>query len=222
MRRLILLMAAMGTAVLMVSGVAYALSVQCDGAGDQDPNPGRCVGTQEDDQITGTDQRDVIRALDGFDDVLAGAGQDELNGGILGDYLLGDEDDDTYYGGRGADNLSEFGNSPEGDSGSDLMEGGKGPDYMEGSRGYDILLGGEGDESDSARDVEMYGDQGNDDIYGRRATTAWKANRAETTLRPGGRRLPRRGRRRDSGRSGSGRRRRQFRRLRGERERHRR
>jgi hypothetical protein len=33
-RRLILLMAAMGAAVLVASGVAYALSVQCDGVGD--------------------------------------------------------------------------------------------------------------------------------------------------------------------------------------------
>ena len=35
MRRLILLMAAMEAAVLLASGVAYALSVQCDGAGDR-------------------------------------------------------------------------------------------------------------------------------------------------------------------------------------------
>jgi hypothetical protein len=40
-RRLILLMAAMGAAMLLVvSGVAYALSVQCDGTGDQDPDLG--------------------------------------------------------------------------------------------------------------------------------------------------------------------------------------
>lgn len=40
MGRLILLMAAMGAAMLLVSGVAYALSVQCDGTGDQDPDSG--------------------------------------------------------------------------------------------------------------------------------------------------------------------------------------
>ena len=67
MRRLILLMAAMGASVLLVSGVAYALTIQCGGAGDQDPDPGLCLGTQDDDEITGTNQPDVIRALSGFD-----------------------------------------------------------------------------------------------------------------------------------------------------------
>ena len=66
MRRLILLMAAMGASVLLVSGVAYALTIQCGGAGDQDPDPGLCVGTPEDDEITGTNQPDVIRALQHF------------------------------------------------------------------------------------------------------------------------------------------------------------
>ena len=82
MRRLLLMMAAMGAAVLLASGVAYALNVQCDGTDDQDPDPGQCQGTQEDDEISGTDQTDIIRALSGFDDVFAGAGEDELYGGM--------------------------------------------------------------------------------------------------------------------------------------------
>lgn len=56
MRGLILLMAAMGAAVLLVSGVAYALAVQCDGAGDQDPDTGQCRGTNQNDVINGTAQ----------------------------------------------------------------------------------------------------------------------------------------------------------------------
>ena len=68
MRRLILLMAAMGAAMLLVSGVAYALTVvQCDGTGDQDPATGQCQGTDQNDDITGTDQADLISALGGFD-----------------------------------------------------------------------------------------------------------------------------------------------------------
>src|SRR5215211_3302176 len=91
-RRLILLMAAMGAAVLLASGVAYALSVQCDGTGDQDPDPGQCRGTNQNDGITGTAQRDLIFALGGFDEVSAGGGQDELNGGDSADTLRGDAD----------------------------------------------------------------------------------------------------------------------------------
>jgi hypothetical protein len=64
-------MAAMGAALLLVSGVAFALSVQCDGTGDQDPDSGECRGTTEDDKITGTAQRDSISARDGLDDVNA-------------------------------------------------------------------------------------------------------------------------------------------------------
>ena len=63
MRRLILLMTAMGVAVLVIGGVAYALSVQCDGAGDQNPNPGICEGTEDADTITGTNNLDRIDAL---------------------------------------------------------------------------------------------------------------------------------------------------------------
>jgi hypothetical protein len=44
-RRLILLMVAMGAAMLVVSGAAYALSVQCDVANDKDPDLGECQGT---------------------------------------------------------------------------------------------------------------------------------------------------------------------------------
>jgi hypothetical protein len=67
-------MALMGATVLLASGVAYALTVQCDGVGDQDPATGQCRGTTEDDQITGTEQSDTIFALNGFDEVFAGAG----------------------------------------------------------------------------------------------------------------------------------------------------
>jgi Ca2+-binding RTX toxin-like protein len=81
-------MALMGATVLLASGVAYALTVQCDGVGDQDPATGQCRGTTEDDQITGTEQSDTIFALNGFDEVFAGAGEDVLNGATLADNLL--------------------------------------------------------------------------------------------------------------------------------------
>jgi hypothetical protein len=84
-RRLILLMAAMGAAMLLVvSGVAYALSVQCDGTGDQDPDLGECQGTDLSDVITGTAQRDIILALGGLDVVTARMGDDFVDGGAGG------------------------------------------------------------------------------------------------------------------------------------------
>src|SRR5215208_1906035 len=67
-------MAAMGATVLVVSGVAYALSVQCDSTGDQDPELGECAGTNLSDVITGTAQRDIISALGGRDVVSARGG----------------------------------------------------------------------------------------------------------------------------------------------------
>jgi hypothetical protein len=97
-RRLILLMAVMAAAVLVVSGVAYALSVQCDGAGDQDPAPGLCQGTNQNDRITGSQERDEILALGGLDVVTArggddfvdgGRGRDDISGGLGGDGLFG-------------------------------------------------------------------------------------------------------------------------------------
>jgi len=167
-RRLILLMAAMGASVLLVSGVAYALTIQCGGAGDQDPNPGLCLGTQDDDEITGTNQPDVIRALGGFDYVSAGARPDELRGGDLGDDLYGDQGNDTYFGGDGADYLSEYGNFEDARSGADVMYGGDGPDSLQGNAGNDVLKGQAGDESEAGdpTDTVMFGDEGNDKLYG--------------------------------------------------------
>jgi Ca2+-binding RTX toxin-like protein len=155
-----LLMATMGATVLLMSGVAYALTVQCDGAGDQDPAAGQCRGTLGDDDITGTDQKDSIVALRGFDDVLAGGGADEISGGILDDNLQGEEGNDTYWGGNGADDLSEYGNFSGELSGDDEMNGGYGPDFLEGNEGADVLRGDEGD------DDGMYGDEGNDKLFG--------------------------------------------------------
>jgi Ca2+-binding RTX toxin-like protein len=67
-------MATMAAGLVAASGVAYALSVQCDGTNDRDPDPGQCRGTDQNDVITGTAQRDVIFALAGFDQVDAGGG----------------------------------------------------------------------------------------------------------------------------------------------------
>jgi Ca2+-binding RTX toxin-like protein len=164
-RRLILLMAAMGAAVLLASGAAYALSVQCDGAGDQDPDPGQCRGTNQNDVIIGTAQRDIIFALAGFDQVSSLGGQDVLNGGSNADTLAGGNDNDTYNGAGGPDFLDEFQDTTV--SGNDVMNGGGGTDFIQGNDGNDILRGQEGDDSQSgAFFTAMFGDPGDDELRG--------------------------------------------------------
>jgi Ca2+-binding RTX toxin-like protein len=161
MRRATLLAVVVSVLLGAFAGVAYALSVQCDGAGDQDPDPGQCQGTEQSDTITGTDQRDLIFALGSFDDVFAGGGADELNGQNGGDFLIGEDNSDTYNGGNGSDLLGE-----EGNTGADVMNGGTDSDFIDAQVGADILRGQDGDECDGPFEVLMFGGQGNDKLYG--------------------------------------------------------
>jgi Ca2+-binding RTX toxin-like protein len=120
-------MVAMGAAVLLASGVAYALSVQCDGAGDQDPDLGQCEGTDNADTLNGTANDDDMRGLMGQDTLNAAAGFDTLRGGRGGDTLNGEADNDTLIGqqdadalnGGAADDTYQFGNGWGADTISD-------------------------------------------------------------------------------------------------------
>lgn len=108
---------------------------------------------------------------------------DEVNktlvelGMLIGDYLSGDEGNDTIYGGAGNDYI--FGGDDEdelhGDEGNDYIEGGKDKDVIHGGEGDDIIYGGtrdteseEGfsDNSVASGNDEIYGDEGNDVIFG--------------------------------------------------------
>jgi Ca2+-binding RTX toxin-like protein len=91
--------------LLVVSGIAYALSVQCYGAGDQDPAPGECQGTDQSDLITGTAQRDIILALGGLDVVSVRGGDDEVDGGRGRDDISGGVGGDGLIGGGGPDDI---------------------------------------------------------------------------------------------------------------------
>src|SRR5215203_3759470 len=174
-RRLILLMAAMGAAVLLVSGVAYALSVQCDGVGDQDPDLGECAGTDQNDVITGTALRDIILALGGLDvvnarggddDVDGGRNRDDIFGGVGGDLLEGGGGPDNIHGGRGTTDASSPPNSftcnlslPDGsaastsenqilfgNNGNDDLDGGIDNDFLAGDAGTNDHVGNGGDD----------------------------------------------------------------------------
>ena len=165
MRRLILLMAAMGATVLVVSGVAYALSVQCDGTGDQDPEPGECAGTNLSDVITGTAQGDIILALGGPDVVTARGGDDGVDGGRGGDDISLGLGGDGGFGGGGPDDINggagttdaidppnpfscsiqdEEAGLDASTQGTQFMFGGDGNDDLDGGRDNDALLGDAG------------------------------------------------------------------------------
>jgi Ca2+-binding RTX toxin-like protein len=160
MRRAAML-AAFGSVLLVAfAGVALAAVITCTG--------GRCEGTPEDDEINGTLMVDLIFALGGDDDVDALDGRDELNGQNGNDFLLGGNQGDTYNGGQGSDYHSDWFsfNASVTNSGPDVMNAGIDSDYMEGNTGADILRGQDGDECGGPEDVEMFGDEGNDKLYG--------------------------------------------------------
>jgi len=78
--------------VSAVAGVAWAATIQCDGVGDTDPDPGQCAGTNDGDVITGTTKADIIRARGSgnqVDQVMARGGRDKVLGGNGADFLFG-------------------------------------------------------------------------------------------------------------------------------------
>jgi Ca2+-binding RTX toxin-like protein len=168
-------MAAMGAAMLLVSGVAYALSVQCDGIGDQDPDLGECQGTGLSDVITGTAQRDFILALGGLDVVSARGGNDRVEGDRGSDDISGGAGVDLLNGGAGPDDIDGGPGTPDGEpiitfecgirdldtgidarnqvaqwlighAGNDDLDGGRDNDFLEGGPSINDLSGNGGDD----------------------------------------------------------------------------
>jgi hypothetical protein len=104
MRRVALMLAAMGAALLVAGGVALAAQVNCS----SDP----CFGTPEADHIDGTNEAEVIKALAGKDDIDGLDGADTLYGGRNSDGrnsgIAGGNGSDTSYGGPGNDFLVDY------------------------------------------------------------------------------------------------------------------
>src|SRR3712207_1884748 len=75
MRRAVLVLAAMTLALLLASGVAWAVNE----IGTNGPDTLR--GTHEDDNLLGRGGNDVLFALRGDDNLLGGSGKDWLFGG---------------------------------------------------------------------------------------------------------------------------------------------
>jgi len=87
---MILLLAAMGTALLLSSGVALALNT---------------ITCESNDACRGTEKADLMKGADGFNYMLGRAEDDTLKGFGRGDGLLGQQGDDTLLGGLGHDSL---------------------------------------------------------------------------------------------------------------------
>jgi len=100
-RRLILLLSAMATMVVVSAGVALAVSQTFTDADDN------CAGT----------------ATSGNDQLAMGGGNDTCNGLQGNDWIFGDHGDDLLFGSTGGDSLF-------GGTGADAVEGGFGPDFV--------------------------------------------------------------------------------------------
>ena len=87
MRRAILLLAAMGAAMVLASGVALAVTKQCK-TYDAFTNKGICYGTNE---------RDTLRGTDGVNVMYAKFGGDRLYGFGSQDHMHGQGDNDTAH-----------------------------------------------------------------------------------------------------------------------------
>ena len=90
MRRTLLLLASMGLAMLLASGLALAANTR---------------GDENDNVLTGTSSRDTINPFGGNDIVYALGGNDDVRHSYGNDYILGGSGDDTLRGGFGNDHI---------------------------------------------------------------------------------------------------------------------
>jgi Ca2+-binding RTX toxin-like protein len=131
-RRLILLLSAMATMVVVSAGVALAAVIIGTNANDNCAAPG-IVGqpapTAGVDDITLADGADICNALGGADLMNGDSGGDTLNGGGGGDQLYsGGGIGDTLVGGGGGDFLSVVDGDDGAGNADDQVSGGAGAD----------------------------------------------------------------------------------------------
>jgi Ca2+-binding RTX toxin-like protein len=117
MRRVVLVLAAMALALLLASGVAWAVTK---------------VGTNGPDTLRGTNGSDTLIGRGGSDSLLAFGGFDTLAGGPGNDELLGGSQTNPFGGSK----------VMTGGPGDDLLLGGLGVDTLAGQGGADVLVDG--------------------------------------------------------------------------------
>jgi hypothetical protein len=174
MRRVALVLGAMALALLLASGVAWAVNkIGTDG-------PDTLRGTNGNDNLLGKGGNDILYALAGNDNLQGGEGKDWLLTGERrfqgGDKnLVGGPGNDGILGGLGSDNaLGGPGNDfVNGDKGSDRLTGEEGRDLIEGWTGTDRMVGGEGADwlvdgalDESSKNDVLSGGDGNDVLFG--------------------------------------------------------
>ena len=152
MRRVVLVLAAMALALLLASGVAWAVNkIGTDG-------PDTLRGTNRADNLSGEGANDDLLGLGGSDNLLGGAGKDNVLGGNErrpqgGDKnLVGGPANDRVLGGNGSDNAV-------GGPGNDFVDGGRGSDRVVGEGGStDVLV--DGPVREASKDTLSGGDGG--------------------------------------------------------------
>jgi hypothetical protein len=156
MRRVVLVLVAMALALLLASGVAWAV-VKIGG-----PGPDVLRGTNGPDTLLGKGGNDDISGLGGADDILGGGGRDVLQGGpppprpeFPPRCEASPNNNDDIVGGAGNDFLN-------GNVGSDQLVGGSGDDVLweevcfrgDGEAGtFETLIGGDGNDFLWVRDT---------------------------------------------------------------------
>jgi Ca2+-binding RTX toxin-like protein len=104
-RRTILLLGTMLVALVVASGVAFAV-IQCHGGVCRGTNNHDLIyGTNGYDEIYGRGGPDVIYGYGGNDTIYGGAGDDTIYGGAGKDYIRGGPGYDKCDGGPGYDQL---------------------------------------------------------------------------------------------------------------------
>ena len=143
MRKTVMLLAAVGAALLAAGGAAMAASINCPNA-----SGGYCYGTNAGDALYGTANVDRMYGQGGADLMYGYNRADRMFGGDesgLGDKMLGGNGDDYMNGNAGDDALY-------GGDGDDTVLGGRGNDLIQGDLGNDHLYTNLGSDQVNARD----------------------------------------------------------------------
>jgi Ca2+-binding RTX toxin-like protein len=135
MRRTAMVLAVTLVVLSTAGGVAWAATIGCP---NDNPEPGFCSGTEENDTMHGGAGADYMDGRLGEDVLYGHGGTDYLEGGD-------DTDRDRIYGGKGDDEILD--NDPEDAYGRDEKHGGRGDDWVVGHEGPERLFGGRGDDT---------------------------------------------------------------------------
>src|ERR687898_954772 len=143
MRRLTLLLATMGMALLLITGIAIADTINCF-------SNRACIGTNGPDILQGTSHGDWIQAMQGSDELYGHEGFDTLDGDDFEASDTSTDGNDHIGAGRSSDELYGYG-------GNDTLLGRSGSDFIfaeESSKneGVDVVRGHESNDFILARD----------------------------------------------------------------------